>query len=43
MSGGGGEQGRRFETLFASHLEDVVAYCRWRAAFPSDAQVAPVA
>jgi RNA polymerase sigma-70 factor (ECF subfamily) len=29
---------RRFEALFASHRSDVVAYCGWRAASPSDAQ-----
>jgi RNA polymerase sigma-70 factor (ECF subfamily) len=38
MSDGGAEQRRRFETLFASYLDDVVAYCRWRADSPSDAQ-----
>ena len=38
MSGGDGERRRRFEALFASYLEDVVSYCRWRADSPSDAQ-----
>jgi RNA polymerase sigma factor (sigma-70 family) len=38
MSGGGAERRRRFEALFASYLEDVVAYCRWHADSPSDAQ-----
>ena len=32
MSGREGERRRRFKTLFASYIEDVVAYCRWRAA-----------
>jgi RNA polymerase sigma factor (sigma-70 family) len=29
---------RRFDALFASYGRDIVAYCRWRAASPSDAQ-----
>ena len=32
------EQERRFEELFAAHRSDIVAYCGWRAASPSDAQ-----
>ena len=38
MSRGEGERRRRFEALFASYLEDVVAYCRWRTGSSSDAQ-----
>jgi RNA polymerase sigma-70 factor, ECF subfamily len=29
---------RRFDALFAAHSSGIVAYCRWRAASPSDAQ-----
>lgn len=29
---------RRFDALFASYSRDIVAYCGWRAASPSDAQ-----
>ena len=32
------ESERRFDALFASYGRDVVAYCGWRAASPSDAQ-----
>ena len=32
------ERTRRFETLFASYSADIVSYCGWRAASPSDAQ-----
>jgi RNA polymerase sigma factor (sigma-70 family) len=32
------ERRRRFDDLFASYAADVVAYCGWRAASPSDAQ-----
>lgn len=34
------ESGRtqRFETLFGAYSPDIVAYCGWRAASPSDAQ-----
>jgi RNA polymerase sigma factor (sigma-70 family) len=38
MSESGGEQRRRFDALFTSYSSDVVAYCSWRAASPSDAQ-----
>jgi RNA polymerase sigma factor (sigma-70 family) len=33
-----GERRRRFDALFASYRSDIVAYCTWRAASPSDAQ-----
>src|SRR5919201_6697286 len=29
---------RRFDALFESYAPDIVAYCSWRAASPSDAQ-----
>jgi RNA polymerase sigma-70 factor (ECF subfamily) len=32
------DRGTRFDALFAAHAADVVAYCRWRSASPSDAQ-----
>jgi RNA polymerase sigma factor (sigma-70 family) len=32
------EDERRFDDLFASYSRDIVAYCSWRAASPSDAQ-----
>jgi RNA polymerase sigma factor (sigma-70 family) len=32
------ERTQRFDALFASYGEDVVAYCGWRAGSPSDAQ-----
>ena len=32
------ERERRFDALFATHGPDIVAYCGWRAASPSDAQ-----
>jgi RNA polymerase sigma-70 factor (ECF subfamily) len=32
------ERHRRFTALFASYRSDIVAYCSWRAASPSDAQ-----
>jgi RNA polymerase sigma-70 factor, ECF subfamily len=28
----------RFDALFSAYSEDIVAYCRWRAVSPSDAQ-----
>jgi RNA polymerase sigma-70 factor (ECF subfamily) len=34
----GDDQERRFNALFDAHHADIVAYCRWRAASPSDAQ-----
>ena len=37
--GEGEREGRqRFDALFASYSSDIVAYCGWRAASPSDAQ-----
>lgn len=32
------ERRRRFDALFTSYSSDIVAYCGWRAASPSDAQ-----
>jgi RNA polymerase sigma-70 factor (ECF subfamily) len=32
------EKERRFEELFEAYRSDLVAYCSWRAASPSDAQ-----
>jgi RNA polymerase sigma factor (sigma-70 family) len=32
------ERRRRFDALFSSYSSDIVAYCTWRAASPSDAQ-----
>src|SRR5262245_6396291 len=32
------ERDQRFSALFASYRSDIVAYCSWRAASPSDAQ-----
>jgi RNA polymerase sigma factor (sigma-70 family) len=32
------ERRRRFDELFEAYREDMVAYCGWRAASPSDAQ-----
>jgi RNA polymerase sigma-70 factor, ECF subfamily len=32
------ERRRRFDALFESYSPDIVAYCGWRAASPSDAQ-----
>jgi RNA polymerase sigma factor (sigma-70 family) len=32
------ERDQRFDALFAAHGPDVVAYCGWRCATPSDAQ-----
>jgi RNA polymerase sigma factor (sigma-70 family) len=32
------ESKHRFDALFASYSRDIVAYCGWRAATPSDAQ-----
>jgi DNA-directed RNA polymerase specialized sigma24 family protein len=37
------ERTRRFEVLFASYRADIVSYCGWRAASPSDAQDAVAA
>lgn len=34
----GHERSRRFDDLFAAYSADIVAYCGWRAASPSDAQ-----
>ena len=33
-----GERRRRFDALFEAYREDMVAYCGWRTASPSDAQ-----
>jgi RNA polymerase sigma-70 factor (ECF subfamily) len=38
MRKGDRERARRFETLFAAHSADVVAYCGWRSASSADAQ-----
>jgi RNA polymerase sigma-70 factor (ECF subfamily) len=38
VNNGPREQRRRFDALFGAYHADVVAYCRWRAASPSDAQ-----
>jgi RNA polymerase sigma factor (sigma-70 family) len=32
------ERGQRFDALFVSYGSDIVAYCSWRSASPSDAQ-----
>lgn len=32
------ERRRRFDALFAAHSADIVTYCTWRSASPSDAQ-----
>jgi RNA polymerase sigma factor (sigma-70 family) len=35
---GASDRTRRFDALFAAYSPDIVAYCGWRAASPSDAQ-----